>query len=215
MCSWVKPMAPIDWCDMEAMRWANSEAWLLAAAIEKRPPSKRPPSSASRAAASAEAMVAATQLASSASMCWMAWKVEIDRPNCTRCLEYSTAVASTLSAAPAICMARVTAASSNARSALTAGELRVAQRRGRRTGPGFAAGRGHQQVGERGLGERHRHGVRAGEPQQRQHVGKRAAHAAFVLRHRDQRQAHLLDLLPEIGGPGAPLPPPHPPPAPP
>ncbi len=45
-------------------------------------------------------MVAATQLASSASMCWMAWKVEIERPNCTRCLEYSTAVASTLSAAP-------------------------------------------------------------------------------------------------------------------
>ena len=53
-------------------------------------------------------------------MCWMAWKVEIERPNCTRCLEYSTAVASTLSAAPAICMARITAASSKARSALTA-----------------------------------------------------------------------------------------------
>ena len=41
-------------------------------------------------------------------------KVEIGRPNCTRCLEYSTAVASTLSAAPAICMARMTAASSKA-----------------------------------------------------------------------------------------------------
>ena len=104
------------------MRWANSEAWLLAAAIEKRPPSASPPSSASRAAASAEAMVAATQLASSASMCWIAWKVEIGRPNWTRCLEYSTAVASTLSAAPAICMARISAASSIARSALT-GEI--------------------------------------------------------------------------------------------
>jgi hypothetical protein len=34
-------------------------------------------------------------------------------------LEYSTAVASTLSAAPAICMARISAASSIARSALT------------------------------------------------------------------------------------------------
>ena len=67
--------------------------------------------------------MAATQLASSASMCWMAWKVEIGRPNCTRCLEYSTAVASTLSAAPAICTARVTAASSSARSALTAEAL--------------------------------------------------------------------------------------------
>ena len=32
---------------------------------------------------------------------------------------------------------------------------------------------------------------------------KRAADAALVLGHGDQRQAHLLDLLPEIGGPGA------------
>ena len=64
-------------------------------------------------------MVAATQLASSASMCWIAWKVEIGLPNCTLCLEYSVAVARTLSAAPAICMARITAASSNALSALT------------------------------------------------------------------------------------------------
>ena len=38
------------------------------------------------------------------------------------CLQYSTAVASTLSAAPAICMARISAASSIARSALT-GEI--------------------------------------------------------------------------------------------
>src|SRR5258708_28103544 len=52
MCSWVKPMAPIDWCERAAMRWANSEAWLLAAAIEKLPPVSGPPSSASRAAAS-------------------------------------------------------------------------------------------------------------------------------------------------------------------
>ena len=53
-------------------------------------------------------------------MCWIAWKVEIARPNWTRCLEYSTAVASTRSAAPAICMDRIRAASSNARSALAA-----------------------------------------------------------------------------------------------
>ncbi len=72
-----------------------------------------------------------------------------------------------------------------------------------RSGPGLAAGRGDQQVGERGLGERHGHGVRAGEPQQRQHVGQRTAHAVPVLGHGDQRQAHLLDLLPEIGGPPA------------
>ena len=52
-------------------------------------------------------------------MCWTAWKVEIGLPNCTRCLEYSVAVARILSAAPAICMERITAASSNARSALT------------------------------------------------------------------------------------------------
>ncbi len=80
MCSCVKPIAPMDWCAMAEMRWAKSEHWLFAAAIEKRPPASSPPSSASRAAASAEAMVAATQLASSASMCWIAWKVEIGRP---------------------------------------------------------------------------------------------------------------------------------------
>src|SRR5260370_26671995 len=51
MCSWVKPMAPIDWCEMAAMRCANSDAWLLAAAIEKLPPISSPPLSASRAAA--------------------------------------------------------------------------------------------------------------------------------------------------------------------
>jgi hypothetical protein len=36
---------------MAAMRWAKSEAWLLAAAIEKRPPSTIPPSSARAAPA--------------------------------------------------------------------------------------------------------------------------------------------------------------------
>ncbi len=91
----------------------------MAAAIEKLPPFSSPPSSASRDAASAEAMVAAAQLASSASMCWIAWKVEIGRPNWTRCLQYSVAVTRILSAAPAICMARARAASSSARSALT------------------------------------------------------------------------------------------------
>jgi hypothetical protein len=35
------------------------------------------------------------------------------------------------------------------------------------------------------------------QPQHRQHVGQRAARAALVLGHGDQRQAHLLDRLPE------------------
>src|SRR5260370_33031425 len=60
MSSWVKPMAPIDWCERVAIRCANSDAWLLAAAIEKLPPVSSPPSSASRAAVSAEAIAAAT-----------------------------------------------------------------------------------------------------------------------------------------------------------
>src|ERR1700710_3027791 len=92
MCSCVKPIAPIDWCAMAEMRWAKSEHWLLAAAIEKRPPSASPPSSASRDAASADAMVAATQLASSASMCWIVWKVEIGFSDCQRRLEKSGAL---------------------------------------------------------------------------------------------------------------------------
>jgi hypothetical protein len=65
------------------------------------------------------------------------------------------------------------------------------------------AGRGNQQIAKRGLGERHGHGVRAREAQQRQHVGQCAAGAVLVLRDSDQRQPHLLDLLPEIGGPYA------------
>jgi hypothetical protein len=45
--------------------------------------------------------------------------------------------------------------------------------------------------------------MRAGQPQHRQHVGERAAGAAPVLGDGDQRQPHLLDLLPEIGRPHA------------
>ena len=82
-------------------------------------------------------------------------------------------------------------------------ELEVAQHERRRARLGRAARRGDQQIGKRRLGDRHGHRVRAGHAQQRQHVGQRAADAALVLGHRDQRQAHLLDLLPEIGRPHA------------
>ena len=83
------------------------------------------------------------------------------------------------------------------------GKFQIAERDRGGARLGLSAGRGDQQVGQRRLGERHRHGVLAGKTQQCQHVGQGAADAALVLGHRDQRQPHLLDLLPEIGGPHA------------
>ena len=79
----------------------------------------------------------------------------------------------------------------------------LAERQRAGAGRRHAVGGGHKQVGERGLGERHRHGVRTRQPQQRQHVGQRPAGAALVLGDGDHRQAHLLDRLPEIDGPYA------------
>jgi hypothetical protein len=88
-----------------------------------------------------------------------------------------------------------------------AGDRKIASRpsesQGRGPACGLAAGRCDQQIGERGLGERHGHGMLTGHPQERHQVRERAAHALEFLGHRNQRQAHLLDLLPEIARPHA------------